>query len=151
MDSDQPRGIEVIRPPSPRRFRFVLFDFDGTLSLLREGWPSVMIPLELEAVAPLATGLTADELQALLTSDIDELTGRPTIDQMIRLAGRVRQFGGTPLSTREYKAEYNRRLLAHISGRREALCAGRRRRTVCSWRGRGRSWKPSSPAASSSA
>jgi len=124
MRCEQPQGIEVLHPPAGRRFRFVLFDFDGTLSLLREGWPSIMIPLEVEAVAPLKTGLAPDALWDLLTSDIAELTGRPTIDQMIRLAERVRQFGGTPLGPREYKAEYNRRLLAHIAGRCKALRAG---------------------------
>jgi len=38
--------IEIFRPDLPRgRFRGVLFDFDGTLSLIREGWPQVMIPM----------------------------------------------------------------------------------------------------------
>jgi hypothetical protein len=33
-------SIEIIREAPPgRRFRHVLFDFDGTLSLIREGWP----------------------------------------------------------------------------------------------------------------
>ena len=32
--------FEILRPDLPRgRFKAVLFDFDGTLSLLREGWP----------------------------------------------------------------------------------------------------------------
>ena len=38
--------MEILRPDLPRgRFRSVLFDFDGTLSLIREGWPQVMIPM----------------------------------------------------------------------------------------------------------
>ena len=41
--------VEILRPDLPRgRFRFVLFDFDGTLSLIREGWPQVMIPMMVE-------------------------------------------------------------------------------------------------------
>jgi phosphoglycolate phosphatase-like HAD superfamily hydrolase len=41
--------IEVLRPDLPRgRFRSVLFDFDGTLSLIREGWPQIMIPMMVE-------------------------------------------------------------------------------------------------------
>ena len=44
--------IEVLRPDLPRgRFRSVLFDFDGTLSLIREGWPQVMIPMMVERAA----------------------------------------------------------------------------------------------------
>ena len=38
--------IEILTLDLPRgRFRSVLFDFDGTLSLIREGWPQVMIPM----------------------------------------------------------------------------------------------------------
>src|ERR1051325_4565435 len=38
--------IEVLRDGLPRgTFRSALFDFDGTLSLIREGWPQVMIPM----------------------------------------------------------------------------------------------------------
>jgi serine/threonine-protein kinase len=39
-------NFEVLRHDLPRgRFRSVLFDFDGTLSLIREGWPQVMVPM----------------------------------------------------------------------------------------------------------
>ena len=42
--------LELLRPNLPRgRFRAALFDFDGTLSLLREGWPRVMTALMREA------------------------------------------------------------------------------------------------------
>ena len=44
--------IEVLRPDLRRgRFRSVLFDFDGTLSLIREGWPQVMIPMMIDGAA----------------------------------------------------------------------------------------------------
>ena len=44
--------IEILRPDLPRgRFRSVLFDFDGTLSLIREGWPQVMIPMMVDGPA----------------------------------------------------------------------------------------------------
>lgn len=111
-------AIEVIRPPAGRRFRFVLFDFDGTLSLIREGWPSVMVPMMVEVLGRLDTGLGRDAIAALVAEDVAESTGRQTMYQMIRLAERVRRFGGTPLDPREYKAEYQRRLTASIAGRR---------------------------------
>ena len=39
-------SIEVIRRPANiGNYRHVLFDFDGTLSLIREGWPDVMVPI----------------------------------------------------------------------------------------------------------
>lgn len=119
-----PAEIEVIRPPEGRRFRFVLFDFDGTLSLLREGWQGVMIPMMVEVLAPVATGLDRDALARLMTEDVEETTGLPTIYQTIRLAERVSEFGGTPRDPKAYKAEYLRRLLEHIRGRREAVASG---------------------------
>ena len=48
--------IEILRPDLPRgRFRSVLFDFDGTLSLIREGWPQVMIPMMVEVLRQTGT------------------------------------------------------------------------------------------------
>jgi phosphoglycolate phosphatase-like HAD superfamily hydrolase len=117
--------IEIVRPPTGRRFKSSLFDFDGTLSLLREGWPRIMIPMMVEVLAPLAPGVTRDAIEAQVTEDVAESTGRQTIYQMIRLAERVAELGGTPRDPREYKAEYNRRLLAHIAARHEALATGR--------------------------
>ena len=119
-----PAEIEVIRPPEGRRFRFVLFDFDGTLSLLREGWQGVMIPMMVEVLEPVATGLDRDALARLVTEDVEETTGLPTIYQTIRLAERVSEFGGTPRDPKAYKAEYLRRLLEHIKGRRGAVASG---------------------------
>ena len=119
-----PADIEVIRPPAGRRFRFVLFDFDGTLSLLREGWQGIMIPMMVEVLEPVATGLDRAALARLAAEDIDTTTGLPTIHQMRRLAERVGEFGGSPDDPKTYKAVYLRRLLDHIRGRRDALAAG---------------------------
>jgi len=120
-----PTAIEILRPPTGRRLRFVLFDFDGTLSLIREGWPDVMIPMMVEYLRPLAAGLSEERLRDRMAADVAATTGEQTIYQMIRFAHRVSEFGGTPLEPRAYKAEYNRRLLARIAGRREALASGR--------------------------
>ncbi len=45
-------SIEIIREPAGRgAYSHALFDFDGTLSLLREGWPKVMGPMMVEDTA----------------------------------------------------------------------------------------------------
>jgi len=44
MGSDR-AGIEIIRPARGRKFTCALLDFDGTLSLIRQGWQDVMIPM----------------------------------------------------------------------------------------------------------
>ncbi len=86
MRSDD--AIEVLRPSLPRgRFRSVLFDFDGTLSLLREGWPQVMIPM---MVAELRRTGTAE-------SDAMNDLGKPDAGQpQVRFDEEALETGGPP-------------------------------------------------------
>jgi hypothetical protein len=47
-------NIEIVRELAARQpLRHVLFDFDGTLSLVREGWVDVMLPLMVVAGLPI--------------------------------------------------------------------------------------------------
>src|SRR5208283_2688625 len=71
----------------------VLFDFDGTLSLIREGWPAVMTPMFVEMLPPLP-GESEEERRKLCLDDIMRLTGKQTIYQMIQLADRIKERGG---------------------------------------------------------
>src|SRR5437870_7805800 len=90
--------IEIIHPDIPRgRFRSVLFDFDGTLSLIREGWPQVMIPMMVEVLQQTGTAETADELSDKVCEFVMRLNGKQTIYQMIQLADEVRARGGQAL------------------------------------------------------
>jgi phosphoglycolate phosphatase-like HAD superfamily hydrolase len=114
--------IEILRPDLPRgRFRSVLFDFDGTLSLIREGWPQVMIPMMVAALQETGTPETAAELTATVEEFVMRLNGRQTIYQMIQLAEEVRRRGGQPRDPLEYKHRYHDLLMARIRERREAL------------------------------
>src|ERR1700722_13874513 len=100
--------IEVLRPDLPRgRFRSVLFDFDGTLSLIREGWPRVMIPMMVEILQETGTPESQLELDDAVESFVMRLNGRDTIFQMIELAEQVRQRGGQPLDPLHYKHRYH--------------------------------------------
>ncbi len=117
-------GIEIIRPARGRRFVCAILDFDGTVSLIRQGWQDVMIPMMVEILRPLAHGMDPPALEALVREDVTVLTGRQTIYQMIRLAERVEQFGGVPSDPADYKRQYNRLLLERIDHRRRALAAG---------------------------
>lgn len=117
--------VEIICPAPPRcPPRCVLFDFDGTLSLIREGWAEVMIPMMVEVLQQTGTGEPAEQLQQLVREFVAELTGRQTIYQMIRLAEEVSCRGVRPRDPLEYKRMYHERLMARIAGRREALRAG---------------------------
>jgi phosphoglycolate phosphatase-like HAD superfamily hydrolase len=120
--------IEIIRPDLPRgRFRSVLFDFDGTLSLIREGWPQVMIPLMVEILRDTGTRESDAELSATVEEYVMRLNGRQTIFQMIQLAEEVQQRGGRPKDPLVYKHLYHDRLMERIRGRIVALQSGEAR------------------------
>jgi phosphoglycolate phosphatase-like HAD superfamily hydrolase len=101
----------------------VLFDFDGTLSLIREGWPDVMVPMFAEML-PRRPGETDESVRQLMFEDIMRLNGKQTIYQMIQLAERVKERGGQPHEPLWYKHEYLRRLDARIARRVEGLRNG---------------------------
>jgi len=113
--------VEFGRDFQPRaRISHVLFDFDGTLSLLREGWPQVMVPMFVEYL-PARSGETEEARRQLCFEDIMRLNGKQTIYQMIQLAERIRERGGTPREPLWYKHEYLRRLDERIRHRVESL------------------------------
>jgi phosphoglycolate phosphatase-like HAD superfamily hydrolase len=104
----------------------VLFDFDGTLSLIREGWVDVMTPMFVEML-PTRNGESPADLQRLVYDDIARLTGKQTIYQMIQLCERIRERGGEPREPLWYKHEYLRRLQERIGARQDGLRNGRLR------------------------
>ena len=119
------RGLVEFAPgfaPRPR-ISHVLFDFDGTLSLIRQGWPEVMIPMFMEML-PRHAGETDAEVRQIMTDDIMRLNGKQTIYQMMQLAERIRDRGGEPQEPLWYKHEYLRRLNELIRSRTEGLRAG---------------------------
>ena len=118
--------IEVIRPLSSPDVRAVLFDFDGTLSLIRTGWMEVMIPMMVAILRDLRSGETDAELRKVVENYVWRLTGKETIYQMIALADEIKRRGGTPLDPLVYTRRYLDLLSNVISGRiadlREELC-----------------------------
>jgi phosphoglycolate phosphatase-like HAD superfamily hydrolase len=101
----------------------VLFDFDGTLSLIRQGWPEVMVPMFVEML-PAAHGETEQDRERLCYDDIMRLNGKQTIYQMIQFAERVKERGGQPREPLWYKNEYLRRLEEKIRKRVDGLQTG---------------------------
>ena len=116
--------IELTPSFAPRpHITHVLFDFDGTLSLIRQGWPEVMVPLFAEML-PGIPGETEAEKHQLLWDDIMRLNGKQTIYQMIQLAARIQERCGHPRDPLWYKHEYLRRLDERIHHRVEGLKQG---------------------------
>lgn len=118
-------AFEVIHPGHPRGgFRFALFDFDGTLSLIRQGWQGIMIPMMVEILQETGSGESPAALEACVRDFVERLTGKQTIYQMIRLKEEVAQRGGVPLDPLAYKQIYNDRLWEHIRHRVAGLHDG---------------------------
>ncbi len=116
--------LETIRPASAARVQVVLFDFDGSLSLIRTGWMQVMVPMMIEVLAELRTGETEEQLRQVVEGFVWRLTGEETIYQMIALADEVRRRGGSPLDPLVYKKRYLDRLWQVIRRRVEELRSG---------------------------
>ena len=117
--------IEVVRPGFQRGiYRAVIFDFDGTLSLLRRNWQDVMIPMMVDHLRATGTSETDQQLYELVREFVTRLTGRQTIYQMIQLADEVKNRGVKPLEPLQYKRQYYDLLGNHIGDRVEAVRCG---------------------------
>jgi phosphoglycolate phosphatase len=99
-----------------------MIDFDGTLSLLREGWDQVMIPMMVAELLPLAgTKETPEQLKQLVTNWVLKLNGQPTINQMQALVDEVVIRQGTPRPASEYKQRYLDLLMETVEGRKKQI------------------------------
>jgi len=124
MSGDERRMEIIMNPKQNADFRFVLFDFDGTLSLIREGWREIMIPYFVEVLLGTPEAEDKKSIEELTALFVDRLTGKQTIFQCMRLDEEVVGRGGEKTDPGVYKAEYLRRLGIHIKNRLEDLRSG---------------------------
>ncbi len=118
-------SVEIVNESYPRGpFQAAIFDFDGTLSLLRQNWQAVMIPMMVEELRKTESGESSEELWRMVEDFVVRLTGRQTIYQMIRLADEVEKRGGQPLEPLQYKHRYHDRLWAEVGERVAAVRCG---------------------------
>ncbi|MBV9406159.1 MAG: HAD family hydrolase [Acidobacteriaceae bacterium] len=118
--------IEVVRQDaSAARAKVVIFDFDGTLSLIRSGWMDVMVPMCVEQLAASSTGESENALLEVVEEFVWRLTGKETLYQMMALAEAIRERGGQPLEPLAYKSIYLSRLQQRIGHRLDDLGARR--------------------------
>ncbi len=114
--------LEVLNPNvSLGHIRHALFDFDGTISTIRQGWEEIMRPLMVEMICD-GADVPPERREAIereVAEYVDRSTGILTIRQMEWLAEAVRRHGlaREPRSAREYKAIYNERLLRPVRER----------------------------------
>jgi len=101
-----------------------VFDFDGTLSWVRHGWPEIMVGVFRRHLSPL-TGETDEARTALFNSIVFGLNGRPTIVQMQRFAEVVRERGGPELKAESLRREFQDELDAEIAVRLAIIRGGK--------------------------
>src|SRR6266581_1425519 len=93
-DLERPAALEIVNPDHHRGpFRCAVFDFDGTLSLLRGNWQGLMVPMMVEALAATGSGESRTELTAIVEEFVTRLTGQPTMQQMLALCDEVKKRG----------------------------------------------------------
>lgn len=110
----------------------VIFDYDGTISTLREGWEKIMGPVMIRCI--LGEGWKSAEaslyqkVQERVWDYIDKTTGVQTLVQMQGLVEMVKEFGIVPpdqvKDPHGYKAEYDIELRAMVGGRTARLERG---------------------------
>jgi phosphoglycolate phosphatase-like HAD superfamily hydrolase len=117
--------FELIHFDIPRsKIKFAIFDFDGTLSLIREGWQQIMIPMMIEFLMATPQHENREEIEGVVRTYVANTTGKQTIYQMIRLAEEIEKRGGKPQDPLFYKDRYHNLLMERIQHRLHGLRSG---------------------------
>lgn len=122
--------IEIVNEiPRNLEITHAIFDHDGTISTLRQGWEEIMEPMMMRAVIGEDDNVVDEPLRnnvlKTVREYIDKTTGVQTIIQMKGLVDLVRYFGYIPekeiLDGQGYKAIYNKDLLKLVDQRLNKL------------------------------
>lgn len=118
--------LEIVSsPPRGRTFAHALFDNDGTLSTLRQGWEEVMEPMMVRSILGPSYGrVEGRPLRTVVErvrEYIDRTTGVQTIEQMAGLVEMVKETGyveaRSVLDAAGYKRLYNAELMRIVEER----------------------------------
>jgi len=125
--------IEIINKwPEKPAIKHAVFDNDGTVSTLREGWEKIMAPVMVRAILGEKYSDADETLYRKVKSRVDEFidktTGIQTLVQMKFLLGIIREFGFVPddemLDEYGYKEIYNKELMKMVKEREKKLMSG---------------------------
>lgn len=122
--------IEIINKwDNKLQIRHAIFDHDGTVSTLREGWEAIMAPMMIKAILG-DKYFKVDEtlykkVEARVHEFIDMTTGIQTLVQMKGLLDLIREFNCVPeekmLDESGYKQIYNAELMEMVNERENKL------------------------------
>lgn len=131
--TDDPPDVEVLVKIRPRSYSYAIFDHDGTISTLRQGWEAVMRRHMLRAIAgePAHCDIVKrKEILGEIDRFIEETTGVQTIIQMHGLVDMVRAYGimgASEIRTAgDYKGDYVKSMRETVKLRLERLRSGSR-------------------------
>jgi len=122
--------IEIIRKwPEDLNIKHAIFDHDGTISTLREGWEHIMAPMMIKAILGDKFNEADESLfhkaEQRVNDFIEKTTGIQTLMQMKILLDLIREFGCVPenqiLDEFGYKNIYNNELLLIVKEREDKL------------------------------
>ena len=127
--------IEIVEPSILSRDirpKYAIFDHDGTISTLREGWEEIMNPMMIKAILGKnykdADDALYHKVSVRVADFIDKTTGIQTLVQMQGLIALVKEFGCVPeneiLDIFGYKKIYNDELLLMVNEREKKLQHG---------------------------
>jgi phosphoglycolate phosphatase-like HAD superfamily hydrolase len=125
--------IEIVNElPRNRSIKHAIFDNDGTISTLRQGWEQVMEPVMIRSILGQRRRETDEntyqKVSERVRSYIDRTTGVQTLVQMVGLVTMVKEFGFVPeeeiLDEHGYKEIYNQELLEGVNRRIDKMRSG---------------------------
>ncbi len=120
--------VELVNADFPRGpLRCAIFDFDGTLSLLRGNWQGLMVPMMVDALSATGTSESRDQLTAIVEEFVTRLTGQPTMQQMFALADEIEKRGQPRPDPYGYFDRYMDMLISRTEARINEVEAGRAR------------------------
>ena len=126
-------SIELVeQPPANFEVRYAIFDHDGTISTLRQGWELVMEPMMVRAILGKSYQkvgrATLERITQRVRAFIDKTTGIQTLKQMHGLSIMVREAGFVPeadvLDAQGYKSIYNQALMGLVEERKQEVGRG---------------------------
>lgn len=118
--------IEIISSPSAEmHITHIIFDHDGTISALRQGWEAIMEPMMIRSILgdlfENADESLYQKVVKRVREFIDKTTGMQTLVQMRGLIDLIHDFGCIPedkiLDEHGYKRVYNQELLNMVNKR----------------------------------
>ena len=120
-------NVQIVREFAGSELSVGLFDFDGTISDERVGWPNLAVANNVAYLIALTQPhMDYQEAEKMVLSDIEFTIGVPTYIQMKRLRTMIEERGytGVELNPRMFKDSYNIALINMVESRRAKLKTG---------------------------